>query len=251
MNYKKIYENLITRAQNSNRTKGRGKYYEVHHILPKALGGDGKLHEWRTHPNLILLTAKEHFIAHLLLVQIHSKDAYKHSKMLHALSFFLAESKNHQRHKISSRTYERLKLELAELKKGVPRSKETIEKIKNTKRQNPWVPSQEYRKQCSERSRGSKNSMYGKTHTEEAKLKISQARKGKPNPAASKANKARTGQKLSYTKEVEQYSLSGDFLKSYVSITEAKRQTGIGSIICVLRGHQKTAGGYIWKYRTN
>lgn len=48
------------------------EYFEVHHIVPKCLGGEGEIRKGRkrqTHPNLIFLYAREHFIAHKLLAQ--------------------------------------------------------------------------------------------------------------------------------------------------------------------------------------
>lgn len=64
MNYSKIYENLVNRAKNR---KIIG-YVESHHIIPRCMGGgDSK-------DNLANLTAREHFIAHLLLVKIHKNN---------------------------------------------------------------------------------------------------------------------------------------------------------------------------------
>ena len=37
MNYKKIYENIITNAQ--NRTMDNKVYTEIHHIIPRCMGG--------------------------------------------------------------------------------------------------------------------------------------------------------------------------------------------------------------------
>lgn len=249
MNYKKIYADLITRAQNSNRTKNSKEYFEIHHIVPKALGGDGKLHEWRTHPNLVLLTAKEHFLAHRLLICMYPEGSYEYKKMIYALSFFLGTSEKHKRYKISSKTYDYIKQQLAKVKRNVPRTEETRKKIKETKKLNPWHPSEELRKQWSNSKKGEKNPMYGKAHTEESKRKVSEARKGKPNLKTSLSNKARIGKKLTYTREIQQYTLEGVLVAEYVSIKEAVRQTGVGSIICVLRKHQKTAGGFTWKYK--
>lgn len=67
MNLQKIHDNIITRARNENRQIRQGIHYEVHHILPTCLGGKGKKSEWRTHPNLVPLTPKEHILIHLLL----------------------------------------------------------------------------------------------------------------------------------------------------------------------------------------
>ena len=61
MNYTKIYNSLIEKAQN----RELSGYKEVHHITPRCLGGsDDK-------SNLVALTAREHFIAHKLLTKIY------------------------------------------------------------------------------------------------------------------------------------------------------------------------------------
>ena len=62
MNYQRHYDLLIkSRRENPSSSD----YYEKHHILPRSLGGsdDPK--------NIIKLTAREHFFAHLLLAKIH------------------------------------------------------------------------------------------------------------------------------------------------------------------------------------
>lgn len=70
MDYIKHYRKLIESRLILNRSKNNGIYYEKHHIIPKSLGGSN------SSKNLILLTAKEHFIAHLLLhyARPHSKS---------------------------------------------------------------------------------------------------------------------------------------------------------------------------------
>lgn len=64
MNYNKCYQSLVEKCQIQNRVKGDGCYYEAHHIIPKCLGGTDNKN------NLVLLTAREHFIAHWLLAKI-------------------------------------------------------------------------------------------------------------------------------------------------------------------------------------
>lgn len=54
-------------------------YKEKHHIIPKSLGGSNDK------SNLIYLTAKEHYICHLLLVRITQNDKIAYKKMLCAL----------------------------------------------------------------------------------------------------------------------------------------------------------------------
>jgi hypothetical protein len=41
MDYKKIYDDLISKARSENRIKNAGTYYEAHHIIPVCLGGEG------------------------------------------------------------------------------------------------------------------------------------------------------------------------------------------------------------------
>jgi hypothetical protein len=70
--YTIIYYALIERAQSANRSKTDGIYYESHHIIPKSLGGNDRK------TNLVLLTAREHLVAHLLLARIVQKcDTYR------------------------------------------------------------------------------------------------------------------------------------------------------------------------------
>jgi hypothetical protein len=105
MNYGKIYDDLIVKAKSENRIKGGEVYYESHHIIPECMGGEGTVNQWRTHPNIVLLNAKEHFIAHKLLVNIHPNN----QGLKDALVCFLRKSKSQKRNEISSRDYDMLK----------------------------------------------------------------------------------------------------------------------------------------------
>lgn len=50
---------------------------------------------------------------------------------------------------------------------------------------------------------------------------------------------------------IEQYDLSGNYLKDFDSIIEAAKSVNrnTGSICCCLSGRSKQSGGYIWKYK--
>lgn len=61
MDYQKHYDLLIERAK----TRVLDWYVEVHHILPKCLGGGNE------RANLVQLTPEEHYVAHQLLFKIH------------------------------------------------------------------------------------------------------------------------------------------------------------------------------------
>jgi hypothetical protein len=75
MNYEKIYTQLIDRAQSENRQKGCGVYFESHHIIPKCLTGSNDK------TNLVLLTAREHYVAHKLLCEIYIDNVKLHYAM--------------------------------------------------------------------------------------------------------------------------------------------------------------------------
>ena len=60
MNYKKIYDNLIDYRKTNILRNG---YIEEHHIVPRSLGGTDES------SNIVALTGREHYIAHLLLAK--------------------------------------------------------------------------------------------------------------------------------------------------------------------------------------
>lgn len=65
MDYKKIYDNLIKKAQERENNL---EYYEVHHIVPKSLNGTDDS------SNLVHLSLREHYLAHELLVLIYPES---------------------------------------------------------------------------------------------------------------------------------------------------------------------------------
>lgn len=77
---------------------------------------------------------------------------------------------------------------------------------------------------------GEKHPMFGKHHSEEIRKKIRENNPSKP---------------------VLQFSKDGELIAEYLSTREAERQTGCNhSSICeCCKGKQKSAGGYIWKYK--
>lgn len=50
-------------------------------------------------------------------------------------------------------------------------------------------------------------------------------------------------------KEVCQYTLNGNYIKTYTSITMAEKETGATKIGMVCAGKRKSSGGFIWKYK--
>lgn len=97
MDYQRLYESII----NNRKMHPYAGYTEIHHIVPKSLGGSD------SSDNLVRLTAREHFICHYLLVKIHNSGP-SHFKMIRAFLMMLVEGNNQKRY-IPSKRYEFLR----------------------------------------------------------------------------------------------------------------------------------------------
>lgn len=107
MNYQNIYQLLINRALLEKRTKLPGM--ERHHILPRSLGGNNDV------SNLVYLSAREHFVAHKLLVKIHKNNSLAHKKMIYALWQMSIQRDGRYKGIVSSHTYQKAKEEYSKL----------------------------------------------------------------------------------------------------------------------------------------
>ena len=103
-NWKIYYDELCSSRKKINRTKTKNDYYELHHIIPKCLGGTNSA------DNLVLLTAREHYIAHLLLYAYYkSIGGVEFRKISFALVAMSGFNKKQTRYKLSNRQYEIIK----------------------------------------------------------------------------------------------------------------------------------------------
>ena len=93
--YTRWYYNIIDRAQ----TRLLNCYTERHHIIPKSLGGSNEF------SNLVSLTAREHFVCHILLTKM--VTGIQRQKMVHAWWAMATLKKDCQdRHRLNSFQYE-------------------------------------------------------------------------------------------------------------------------------------------------
>lgn len=165
--YTSTYSSIVNKAKNENRKKHNGVYYESHHIIPKCLGGTND----RT--NLVLLTAREHFICHLLLTKMVTGQAQ--IKMNIAMTNFLRTSKTHNRdYNVTSRFYKYIREKCAKAQSGS---------------RNPMygkTHSEETRRKMSEKVRAYNNNNPPRKHTEEYKRKMSEAKMGKKHSEESR-----------------------------------------------------------------
>lgn len=108
------YNSIINRAKD----RVLEGYSEKHHIIPKSLGGSDTI------SNLVALTAREHFICHLLLTKM--VVGKNRSKMEKAVFMLTVSSNTQQRYKITNRRYEQIKMQISIANKGIPSSKKGI-----------------------------------------------------------------------------------------------------------------------------
>jgi len=136
MNYLDHYNRLIDRA----RTRLLEGYCERHHIVPKCMDGTDES------TNIVRLTAREHYIAHQLLVKIYPKV----SGLIYAVKAMTVKSKYHCRgnrmygwlkEKFSKEHSKRMKGNTNNL--GRKQSSEHIAKLSAVRKGSihPWDPS--------------------------------------------------------------------------------------------------------------
>jgi hypothetical protein len=136
MNYKEVYGSLI----NSARNRGTPTQCEKHHVIPRCFGGSDEP------DNLVSLTLREHYIAHLLLyrMQTHKRPKFQMQK---AVVMMGGKTKS------NSRVYESLKVDYG-------------------KRQSVLISGVNHPMYGAVRS-GVDNPFYGKKHSDETKVLIS------------------------------------------------------------------------------
>ena len=166
--YYQWYQNLINKAK--TRTLDNTVYQEKHHIVPKSFGGSD------SQDNLVSLTMREHYVAHLLLSKSYEGEVKR--KMMYALWIMLLQEKDkgsrvYEMYRqnyinVSLKTHKHTDEMKHKISVGVTGVKKTItEKLKND-----W----EERKT---RMVGSGNPMFGRKQSEETKRKIAEKAKNR------------------------------------------------------------------------
>ena len=153
MNYALLYLSLIDRA----RSRSLSGYRERHHVKPRCLGGSDESE------NIVELTAREHFVAHQLLVRIFPGEP----KLVYAARMMCAD--RHGR-RSGNREYEWLRRRFSAA-------------LSIAKRGNAYKlgtkHSDETRRKISEANKGNQSCL-GRVHSKETKAKIAAAHAGKP-----------------------------------------------------------------------
>ena len=145
--YKTWHDNIITKAKNRTLTC----YTEKHHILPKCLGGSNN------EDNLVRLTAKEHFIIHMLLCKF--TEGRNRHLVLVAFEGMCRLKSDRRNYKITSRI---------------------SAKLREESREYSHMKTDKYKQMFSKRMLGNTITL-GFKHKEETKNKIAERMKGNKN----------------------------------------------------------------------
>jgi len=225
--YTTCYYNIINKAKSR---KNITEYTEIHHIIPKSLGGDN------SPENLVRLTAREHFICHLLLPKM-LEGKNKRSMSFAIWSMMnLDHSNSRQRYKVNSHLYNLLKKKVSiassELHKGKVVSNETREKQSKARK-----------------GKESPNKNKPMKETQKEKLRELIAKKGKrtlsnnPNAKSTIVNSMTYGSKLEACASLKISKYKLDCILSGIDrSTKGKKQSPehIAKRIAPLRGRKQS-----------
>jgi hypothetical protein len=162
-----------------NRELTKDVYIEKHHVYPKSVYGDNNF--------IVPLTAREHFIAHQLLVKI-----FPTSRKLIYAARMMTINDNRSQKRNNNRMYCWLKEAYSKAGQSAESNKKRSEKLKGRKQ------SVETRKKKSIALQGHKGWNKGGTRPDYIKKILSEANKGKPKTEEhrKKLSAAKLGKKL-------------------------------------------------------
>lgn len=190
--YYKWYFNIIEYRKNNPYIDG---YSEKHHVIPKSMGGSNEK------KNIVNLTAREHFICHMLLFRM-TEGVYK-VKMAYAIRLMSNVKNEYQeRYKLCARKYSIL-----------------IETTKSI---------------IGEAKRGENNPFYGKVHSIDSIIKMKAKRAEQPPPMLGRSHSKETIEKLKAANKKQfsdpsQIEIRRDKNKIWFSNPENRKNAGNGS----------------------
>jgi hypothetical protein len=259
MNYKRIYNSIVENANKQNRKKKAGVLYERHHIVPKSIGGSNN------RDNLVLLTPKEHYICHRLLVEIH-KGTPNENKMYYAMWCMVNGVGNQKRYATSSRIFTKLREEFIKTYTG--NRYDTRKAIEQYDLNGNYITFFDSAKTASEvlkisrgtiencargecKTAGGFNWKYLNSDKQITEVTFEKVGVKKGNIPWSKGLKPTPGSRNIEYKKVHKYTLEGIFLEEYETINLAAQSVGVGrgAIENCCLGKCKTVGGFNWKYQ--
>jgi hypothetical protein len=242
MDYRKVYIRLIRKAQD----RKLNCYSEKHHVFPRSIYGNNK--------TIVSLTAREHYVAHLLLWKYYKKKhGEKNSKTLSMLLAIngMLYGQNKER-KINSRLFETVRAKAAQAISikltGISKTDKHRENIRLSKLgdKNPAYG-----------KLGKDSKCYGLKRTEETKRKMSEIRRNANNPLRNIPRTQEDKEKIKNScrfrmKAIERIDKQTGEIKEYKSLNDATRDGFNGGHIHACMNDKRVSHkGYYWRYLQN
>lgn len=221
MNYKKIYNQLIERARSRTNILD---LYEKHHIIPRSMGGSNKK------INLVRLSYREHFIAHLLLHKMYPDNFY-------LLKCIIMMSKSS---KITSKEYSWIKDKFSKEQRIRLSGRTSFMKGKKH--------TDKSKKKISSSLMGNQH-LKGHIHSDQTKLKMSNTHKNRINYTKHTAESKLKISKNKGCNPVKVYK-NGIYLKTYQIRSELLKELKLhrSHFYSCLSGQLKHYKGYTFEY---
>ena len=196
------YQELISSSKNKTIESNT----EVHHILPKCLGGNDNKN------NLCELSIEDHILAHLLLVNIYPE----HAGILWSALVMLCGSNNGKRSEtqklFSDDIRENIKIKLRSKNLyGIPRRTKKKElsleflisenlKIINNLPEKEYIRPKDFAEKLSKARTGKNHNLYGWHHSSETRAQMRDSQLGNKNHFYGKTHQQLSKNKISFTK---------------------------------------------------
>ena len=211
--YSHTYYSIVERAK----SREKNGYTETHHILPRSMGGTDD------QSNLVELTAREHYICHLLLPKM--TDGENRYKMIYAYTIMSG------RKIYGSRKYAFYREEYAKINS----------ELRSGSGNGMWGV---------DRS-GEKNTFFGKKHSEETKRKISEKKigqgKGIKKPPFSEETKSKmsVARKKNAVKHTFTHPEHGGFYGTTGDLAKTYNFSRTSEAYKLVKGEYKSYKGWV------
>jgi len=174
--YSRWYTKIINNAKN----RTINGYIEKHHIMPRSLGGSNDK------TNIVKLTAREHFICHLLLTKM--VIGYQKELMQFAVGKFIQTAPTQQR-AFTSWEYKKIRETISQVRTGRKHSEETRKKMSDARKgKTPWNKGIIGIVHSEESNRKRSTTLTGRKKSDGVRQKISMSKLGKPSGMLGKSH---------------------------------------------------------------